>query len=132
LLGSLVLWGLVVVLVYRFRSCGADPPVEIILNLADREQAVELVALEGFERLLDIRGFADRRGRLQCHDTLERAELAVERVERMQPGRLRGIEIAGDGIGAADADGACRFGYRQDLAAVGGDGDDIDAAGGCG
>src|ERR1700722_4387592 len=49
-----------IVVIDRFRTVLANAPVKIILDLADRQQAVESLALESFQRLVDIASLADR------------------------------------------------------------------------
>src|ERR1700761_2292059 len=98
-----------IVVIDRFRTVLADAPVEIILDLADRQQAVELLLLERIERTVDIAGLADRRGGLQRDDALEWLHLGIDMLQRVQPRGLGGGEVAGDIFGASDADRAGGF-----------------------
>src|SRR6187431_807053 len=94
------------IVVDRLRPIGADAPVEIVLDLADREQAVEFLVLERRERLFDVAGFPDRRRCLQRDDPPERAKPAIELLQRVKPRRFRRRQIAGDVFRTADADRA--------------------------
>ena len=77
---------------------------------------------------------ASRIGEVACKATmrLNGPSRAVDLIQRVQPGGLRGGQIARDIVGTAHADRAGGFRGRQDGIAVGRHRDDIDAAGGSG